>query len=372
MGGQRKTVYLHIGLERTGTTSLQRYCARNVNHLLRQGVLYPTRSAAFAHGNHAPLAASYLPAGRPVDHHLRGDDTRRVVDALRAEIDASRAPAILISSEHLSSRLRGAQVEALARDLAPYDCKVLVCLREHFDLLSSSYATHVRSGSTDTFEDYAAMVCAPGNTYLRHADALAAWEAAFGLEAVEVIGYARGEDSVGAVFGRLGLRAPAGRGAGAYNQSLDQVSTEALRTVNVALRSRRPAASESYVEFRRQDHIRSRVSRRLARATEASADWVMPDAQRPALLALATADRLALARAYGIDLGPMGVDMVGGGAGQSSTEHIAEHLALALVQSACERPAERALMASRGVADAVFDRLARLKAKVAPRLRTSG
>ena len=364
MRARPKTVHLHIGLERTGTTSLQRYCARNVSRLLRDGLLYPTRSAAFAHNNHAPLAASYLPADRPVDHHLRGDDTRRVVDALRAEIDASRAPTILLSSEHLSSRLRGPQVEALARDLAPYDCKVLVSLREHFDLLSSSYATHVRSGSTQTFEDYTAMVCAPGNTYLRYAETLGTWEAAFGRENIEVIGYAKDEDSIGAVLGRVGVRGPSGRRTLVCNQSLDRASTEALRMINVALRSRRDASGvDSYAEFRRHDHIRSRLSGRLRRAAAALVDWVVPEAHRPMLMELAEADRHYLAEAYDVDLGPMGVT---GARDEDVERSTAERLALALIQSTCERPSQRALMVSRGFTHTFLDGLARLRARGAP------
>ena len=366
MLARRKTIYFHIGLERTGTTSLQRHCARHARHLLQDGFLYPTRSAAFAHVNHAPLAASYLPAGRPIDHHLRGDDTRHVdiIKTLKAEIDASAAPTVLISSEHLSSRFRAPQVEALARDFTSYDCKILVSLREHFALLTSSYATHVRSGSTQTFEDYAAMVCAPGNVYLRYADLLGLWATAFGRDRVEIVSYAKDRDSVGDVLARVGLRGPLARGQPSCNQSLDRASTEALRMVNVVLNAQRDASTaDSYLEFRRQDYIRSRLSGCLRRAA-APADWVVPNAHRSMLIELVEADRRALAETYDVDLESIDLAGLPGGDLERSS---AEHLASAFIQAVFEQPSQRALLASRGATYALIDGVRRLKARQGPR-----
>ncbi len=371
MRARRKTIYFHIGLERTGTTSLQHYCTRNVKRLLREGVLYPTRSTAFAHNNHAALAASYLPTDRPVDHHLRGDRQHRVgtVGALKAEIEASAAPVTLVSSEHLSSRFRQPQIEALARDFEAYDCKILVCLREHLALLSSSYATHIRSGSTDTFEDYAAMVCAPDSLYLRHAETLGMWEAAFGRDRMEVIGYAKDKDSTGALLARVGLRGPSGRPTLTCNQSLDPASTEALRMVNVALNARQDASlAECYVAFRRQDYIRSRLSDDLRQAANASAAWVLPDTHRSMLIELAETDRRRLAETYDIDLGPVDLAGIRGGDVERAT---AEHLAATLVRAVFERPPERALLASRGLVHALLEGVRRSRARGKSRLLTS-
>ena len=370
MLARRKTIYFHIGLERTGTTSLQRHCARHARHLLQDGVLYPTRSAAFAHVNHAPLAASYLPAGRPIDHHLRGDETchANTINTLRAEIDASTASTVLISSEHLSSRFRAPQIEAFARDFASYECKILVSLREHFAVLTSSYATHVRSGSTQTFDDYAAMVCAPGNPYLRYADVLGMWATAFGRDHLEVVSYAKDRDSVDDVLARVGLRNSLAREPLICNQSLDRASTEALRMVNVALNSQRDASTaDSYLEFRRQDYIRSRLSGCLSRAA-APTDWVMPNTHRSMLIELVEADRRSLAETYEVDLEAIDIAGLPGDDVERST---AEHLASALIQAVFEQPSQRALLASRGATYALIDGVRRLKARQGPRVPPS-
>ena len=100
-----KRLVLHIGLEKTGTTSFQAYCTEHRAALLKAGALYPANPACFLRDNHAPLAASYfsdaeakalLIAGRRVDRS-------EAVSALRREIEAADAPLTLRTewrSEH--------------------------------------------------------------------------------------------------------------------------------------------------------------------------------------------------------------------------------------------------------------------------------
>jgi hypothetical protein len=67
MPSSRIKVIFHIGLEKTGTTSFQRFCTRNARRLLKHNVLYPKRSSAFHALNHTPLTASYLHSENPDD-----------------------------------------------------------------------------------------------------------------------------------------------------------------------------------------------------------------------------------------------------------------------------------------------------------------
>ena len=358
MRADRKTVYVHIGLERTGTTSFQRYCTRHARDLLNAGVLYPTHSSTFSHNNHAPLAASYLPRERPVDHHLRQMAPHEdVVAALRAQIDAATVPAILLSSEHLSSRLRQPQIEAFAADLADYDCRIVVTLREHLSRFTSSYVAHVMSGSTQTLDAYAAMVLQPDNAYLRYEQMLHAWEAAFGRQAMRVVRYA--DDVLGALLGCVGVAGRTGSETLRYNRSLDRAAIEAVRLINVALASEQDGgASEDYVRFRRQDYIRSRLSHCLRHAG-LGAGWDLRDDDQAMINAIAESDRRFLAETYDVDLGPAALPDCQAHDVQRTA---GELLAAALVRSVCEQPAQRAALASRGAAHTLLEAGRRLTA----------
>ena len=52
---QEKTLYLHIGLPKTGTTSIQNYLFENREALMQRGVCYPKPLASVGHHAEALL-----------------------------------------------------------------------------------------------------------------------------------------------------------------------------------------------------------------------------------------------------------------------------------------------------------------------------
>lgn len=95
--------------------------------LLKQAILYPVPSVAFADKSHGPLAACYLSYRdlRVGPTHPRAD----VLASLRAEIDRTGAEPALISVEHFSSRFREVQIAQLVQDFAPRECQIAVVER---------------------------------------------------------------------------------------------------------------------------------------------------------------------------------------------------------------------------------------------------
>lgn len=194
---------IHIGLEKTGTTSFQAYCDENRARLAARGVVYPTNPLCFAHGSHAPLVASYFPpaeaarlmiGGRRADHFA-------AVAALRAEI--AGAPTALVSAEHFSSRFDAPLVAALAADLTGLETTVAIVVRHPVPRTISSYATTVVSGRGVTLDAFVDEVCAASNPYLRSRATIEAWSAAFGREQVIVFDYREGADIVPRLVERL-------------------------------------------------------------------------------------------------------------------------------------------------------------------------
>ena len=155
----KTTCFLHIGTEKTGTTSIQNFLSKNRSRLSRQGIIYP-RSPG--NQNHTALAAYALKKGKPAIGQLPG-----LSDAvgfpgfrkeLRSELDKellrTDASIIVFSNEHLSSRLLSEpEIERLYDLCAKYAVrtKVIVYLRNQVDYLVSSFGTAIKSGSTKNF-----------------------------------------------------------------------------------------------------------------------------------------------------------------------------------------------------------------------------
>jgi len=103
----KRTLYLHIGVQRTATTSVQRYLRANTSALGRQGVLYPLG----VQRHKAVMAALFARRKTPAD----------VATAITKEADAQNHD---ITTVILSD-------EAICRQP---DLSILSALQEHFDL----------------------------------------------------------------------------------------------------------------------------------------------------------------------------------------------------------------------------------------------
>jgi len=150
-------LYLHIGTEKTGTTSVQNFFAAHREVLQKHGILYPRSVGRENHRALAVLAQNRT--GTALWEKLGIRDTgefvrfrQEVEVSLADELAAGGAPKTIMSNEHCSSRLRSdAEVEALRRFLAQFfdEIYVVVYLRRQDDFVVSTYSTEVRLGDTE-------------------------------------------------------------------------------------------------------------------------------------------------------------------------------------------------------------------------------
>lgn len=190
-----RRVLLHIGLEKTGSTSIQFALARSRERLAAAGRLYPRSAGRFSHVK----LYCYASQG-PLDEikgqlGLRGPEELAAFRAglereLAEEAARSGAGELLLSNEHCSSRLL--QAEELARLKALLDglgdeTRVLVYLRPQWDLLASHYSTYVKTGGTRPLE-FPGEKALAGQYDFRAV--IERWQAVFGAEAVTVRRYA--------------------------------------------------------------------------------------------------------------------------------------------------------------------------------------
>ena len=157
---------LHIGANKTGTSSIQRMLVENAPALARAGWVYP--DFHLQHCAHHPLA--YALAGHP---------TRGLPEGWRAafaKATADPAKSYVISSELF---FRTVPPEAAATLFPPEQTRILLYLREHLSYLASWYAQAVQERNlTASFDDYIRLFPQPFDSFLKR------WEAVYGAEAI--------------------------------------------------------------------------------------------------------------------------------------------------------------------------------------------
>ena len=187
---------VHIGTEKTGTTSIQRYLYQNRGKL--KGAGFHFLQSAGKRNNQA-LPAYCLDEHRRDDYfrnrgiqtlEQRQEFNRLFIKAFDSEIRGlpQHITTVIMSSEHFHSRIRTeAELDNLSKLLTPYfdEIKIVCYLREQATTCKSYYSTHLKSGGTQSFSEFLER-CRPENTYFNYYEMLANWERGFGFESLDV------------------------------------------------------------------------------------------------------------------------------------------------------------------------------------------
>jgi hypothetical protein len=101
---------VHIGLAKTGTTSLQSFLRDRREYLLAHKILYPKNPSDFTPPDHAPISGLLRPYSRTTRHlheYFEGEDLYEVkldryVDCLKEQLSSNKPKALILSSEKLA------------------------------------------------------------------------------------------------------------------------------------------------------------------------------------------------------------------------------------------------------------------------------
>ncbi len=237
-------LFLHIGTEKTGSTSFQVWGAQNRDALRRQGICYARAPGETAHLDTYLWTLDNFSGSR--DQTRRGianvEDwaafRRTFPDRLSAEISAAEADgctACILSCELLHSRLPQEDlIGRLHHLLVPlFDRITVLCwLRPQIDVVVSHMSTVSRTHAAVRPEFVNRAT--PASAYYNYEDLVDRWSTVFGPDALCLIPYRTGPDPIAYICDRLQLDPTALRPARRMNTPRDIRSIRIANSVRYA------------------------------------------------------------------------------------------------------------------------------------------
>jgi hypothetical protein len=190
-----KDTILHIGLEKTGTTSIQHLLFQNRKALLERGVLTASSSIS---GNDFRFAVSsysrFRADGLTKQLNIKSDEQllefrRATFLKLKSNISENQVSTVLSSSEHFQSRLLSlADIKQLRSSLEEAGCsnfRILVYLRDPLKIAMSHHGMAIKKGIHVT-ESFYRPEHPRISHIVNHRQTIENWSAVFGEENMDV------------------------------------------------------------------------------------------------------------------------------------------------------------------------------------------
>jgi hypothetical protein len=148
MSAQDTTIVIHIGLHKTGTSSIQKFLDVNYEILLKQGILYPHTGRKRKESSKS--SSSHL--------FLAWSTVRRYAQKYEVEISDGRWVALLDEIDRVSPRLvvlsseffwwaTDEEIQHIRSHIKHYTAKIILYLRNPLDLAISLYKQGVKTGA---------------------------------------------------------------------------------------------------------------------------------------------------------------------------------------------------------------------------------
>lgn len=295
-----KKAFIHIGLEKTGTTTVQEFLTRNEPALNAQGFTYLKDDSApyFWWIGHSPVAACFHRCLPDFVCREKFRPAEEVLEGLKAAAEATDHD-IILSCEQFSSRLEWPESLAALRDaLAGRDIRILCYLRRQDAQCLAAYSTIIRYGGTSAFDQSGIT---PDSRYYDYYRILSDWADVFGDDALIVREFDRAAlvdgDIKADVLSAIGLENQGFRPVDDANISLDSRQVEILRQINCHLTAY--ATDVDPQAFEESNAIRAVLLRHLPRGAPLSS--LLTWQQRAEILERFAESNAALVERFNID-----------------------------------------------------------------------
>jgi hypothetical protein len=192
-----KKAILHIGTEKTGSTSIQQFLFQNRTRLSKMGYLFP-ETAGYLSNRKLVVYGKRAPEADLAEVPLDVNDPRELAqwkesfvlkhceEILQFHSRHKNNSTVVYSSEHLQSRLTTTdEIKSVARLLRPlYDeMRVVVYLRRQDRYAMSAHSTAIRGGNSNSFSFENVNGQGP---YYNYRELLQNWSGVFGEAAIDV------------------------------------------------------------------------------------------------------------------------------------------------------------------------------------------
>jgi hypothetical protein len=251
---------IHIGTEKTASTSLQYFFDDNRKSFTQVGVHY---AKSFGARNHRQLVAACMDHSK-TDQWINGRNLATKLNRSRLEArvrkkfteEMSQLPdtinTVLVSSEHFHSRL------TLASELVTLNTffdeffssiEVFVYLRRQSSVLESKYTTYLCAGGDKNFRQFAKVEAHLKDPYYEYATMLSLWSNEFGVANIKVREFAPsqfyGQHICYDFLNRLNATLPLScfELTEDKNRSLNRTGLNLLRLLNYIINARKPDGS---------------------------------------------------------------------------------------------------------------------------------
>jgi hypothetical protein len=148
----RENLYIHVGTQKTGSTTIQTILSKNKQKLLKEGICYLGRFPKLA--RRIRIVSEF---NEPLANELKSKIWHTVDSNPNKGIQAYVISNEKYSGEKMISyRNAGAVAETLkyAVEKLPFNVKIIVYLRRQDTYIESTYAQKVYSGYTGTFDEF--------------------------------------------------------------------------------------------------------------------------------------------------------------------------------------------------------------------------
>ena len=184
----RKQIYLHIGFEKTGSTSIQKYFSTYSSQLEKAGVFYlaDKKNKLVYDETHWPMAAMLAKNNKfvPPSKHFALDDAKKYVSEA---LDSTKCEKIIFSAEPFSSMLldRG-RIKALKEIFGDSDVKILAYIRRQDGFFLSHISNYVKGGQVIVLSKEMTLegtgICYENGERYDYKHILSMWSDVFGRE----------------------------------------------------------------------------------------------------------------------------------------------------------------------------------------------